>query len=184
MFGSAQFDEVSPCSPDVFRVDVEVPPLDAERLSDYGGADGLVQYLIQIGPTLSLSLAAQEDGEAVIELVDLLRDEVRSLRTACSRLRDQDPSPVHFRLANRYTHVLAAVAALGFWLNAGAGDETFDTGVAWLRLSLARVLKRLGGKPPDIPQASYDSLFGELRDRCRRSVTLDLFATPIGPESP
>lgn len=183
MFGTAGFDAVEPCAPELFRVDVEVPALDPDELSNYGGADGLVQYLTQIGPMLSLSLAVQDDGEAVIELVDLLRDEVRSLRTACSGLRENDPSPVHFRLANRYAHLLAGVAALGFWLNAGAGDEAFDIGIAWLRLSLARVLNRLGRTPPAVPQQIYDAMYHELRDRCRRSVTLDLFAMPIGGDA-
>jgi alkylation response protein AidB-like acyl-CoA dehydrogenase len=182
LFGSSRFDEVQPCPPELFRIDVEVPALSREELTGYGGADGLVQYLTRLGPMLSLTLATQEDGEAVIELVDLLRDEVRSLRTACGQLTEQDPSPVHFRLANRYAHVLAAIAALGFWLNAGAGDETFGTGVAWLRLSLARVLTRLGRKPPKTPQATYDALYEELRSRWRRSVTLDLFATAIAQD--
>ena len=105
---------------------------------------------------------------------------MRSLRAACGRLEESDPAPVHFRLANRYAHVLTAVAALGFWLNAGAGDETFGTGGGWLRLSLNRVLDRLGRKPPEVPFALYQALYAELRDRCERSVTLDLAATPIG----
>lgn len=170
------------CSPITFRLDVDVPVLAPTELARYGGHDGLVQYLGTVEPMLGLAVSMTGDGENLLALVTGLRDELRSLRTSCGRLREADPGPVHFRLANRYAHLLCAVAALGVWHNAGLGEQELGTQAAALRLGLERALGRLGHSlPPTSPQL-VDTVYDELRRRCATSRSLDLFATTVaGP---
>jgi alkylation response protein AidB-like acyl-CoA dehydrogenase len=157
-----------PADEAVFAVDGPLPPLDLGRLTA-----GMARTDSVIG-----SLAERTaDATPIGRFVAKFQGELRLLRAECADLRPSDITmdapPAAFALADRYTVVLAAAAALGVW---GKRPDTALLGV------LDRLDGRLGGAGVLLPaeRAHVERhLFDEAVRRVRDNCLLDLSARRI-----
>lgn len=159
----------------LFELGAELPPLRLERLSaGIPREDGLIGALAEIAER------EPADGTAGRFAARFL-DELRALRDECASLSPSDitidASPAAFRLADRYTVVLAAAAALAVWdRGAGRYPDAALLGV------LDRLNGRLGGAfvlTSAERQSVESALFDLAVERYQDSKLLDLSARII-----
>lgn len=155
-----------PPPPELLDPGADLPPLDFTRLTSGMRGDPLAGVL-----------AGPGDGAGPVgRFAARFRRELGSLRDACRELGPADitidGSPAAFALADRYTVLLAAAAALGVWQR---------TGGRYPRAALLGVLDRLDdrlGGPPVLSVAEREhvehQLFELAADRVRSHRLLDL----------
>ncbi len=154
--------------PAAFDVDGPLPPLDLDRLTA-----GMARTDSVTGALAERTADATPLGRFVAKF----QGELRLLRVQCADLRPSDitmdASPASFALADRYTVVLAAAAALAIW---GDRPDMALLGV------LDRLDGRLGGNGVLLPaeRAHVERhLFDEAVQRVRDNRLLDLSARRI-----
>jgi alkylation response protein AidB-like acyl-CoA dehydrogenase len=153
---------------DLFNLYAELPPLDFSRLVSGMRGDPLTGVLQD----------PWDDGGPVGRFAGRFRRELEALRNACRELGPADitidGSPAAFALADRYTILLAAAAALGVWRRTEGRLPR-----AALLAILDRLTDRLGG-PAVLTVAEREhleyQLFEMVADRVRTKRLLDLSA--------
>ncbi|WP_078606702.1 acyl-CoA dehydrogenase [Streptomyces flavidovirens] len=166
--------------PSLFRAGPSMPPLEMGRLAVAGGTDFLAASLNGALPRLGGD--AGEAGpyrEVLVRLTESLIAELQLLRREFGAMPAGDRAvlarPEACALADRYAHVAAAGAVLGFWTRQD-GTDPFLADPAWLVLALSRLGGRLGLKLPALPPDCVDRVFGEVVARYRSGRAYDLHA--------
>jgi alkylation response protein AidB-like acyl-CoA dehydrogenase len=159
-----------PAEPRLFDLEVELPPLNPERLvTGISPGDGVIGALAEIA-------ARRPDGGLASRFAARFLEELRLLRDSCMVLSPKEitisASPGAFALADRYTVLLAAAAVLAVWDQNGA-----RYGGAELACILDRLAGRLGGSPV-LAEAERESieelLFVRATERYRDRRLFDL----------
>ncbi|MFI6154851.1 acyl-CoA dehydrogenase family protein [Kitasatospora sp. NPDC051170] len=165
----------SPAAPELFDLGADLPELRLERLvAGLPSGDGVMAVLAE--PT-----GPGEQHGPLGRFVERLRTELRALREQCAALGPADitidAGPAAFALADRYTVLLAASAALAVWRRGGGRHpETALIGV------LDRLTERLGGAPVLTPaerERTEQFLFEAAVERHRDRKLFDLTARHI-----
>lgn len=168
---------------ELFRLEAPLPPLDGERLSGFGGGDGLLAYLGHAARRLPDALTGHPHGELLTGLVAGLCAEAAEIRREAAALTGDDDGLLFdtrtFPLSERYALLLAASACVGVWLNAGVGPDEFLDEPTWLALALHRLLRRVGRSVPPLPRAIETRLCEEVLARVRVPQSLDLLRTGL-----
>ncbi|MFE7561232.1 acyl-CoA dehydrogenase [Kitasatospora sp. NPDC057500] len=159
---------------EVFDLGGPLPDLPFDRLAaGLPRGDGLIGVITEA--------AAQPQPGPVGRFAARLEAELRDLRERCAALGPAgitiDAPPQAFALADRYTVLLAAAAALAVWAQ---GGEQYPREA--LLGVLDRLTGRLGGESVLTPAEREDveqRLFDLAVRRCRENRLLDLTARPI-----
>ncbi|MFJ7280373.1 acyl-CoA dehydrogenase [Kitasatospora sp. NPDC098663] len=159
---------------EVFDLGGPLPELPFDRLAaGMPRGDGLIGVIAEA--------AAARDQGPLGRFAARLEAELRDLRERCGELGPAgitiDAPPEAFALADRYTVLLAAAAALAVWRQGGTQyPQEALLGV------LDRLIGRLGGEPVLTPAERADvehRLFDLAVQRCQERRLLDLTARPI-----
>ncbi|WP_457033839.1 acyl-CoA dehydrogenase family protein [Kitasatospora sp. P5_F3] len=177
----AWFAEPQP-DPALFRMLDDLPALDVTRLGAVGDSDPLAAELVSAAVWLEQSEAGGESRDVLRVLARSLVAELHELRSACRSLSLQDrnglASPRSYALADRYTLLLAAAAALGVWRHQQGGPETFLGRPAWLVTALLRICRRLGLGLSERAPGADDQVLEELFRRYHSGGSFDLYDSP------
>lgn len=170
-----------PAPRETFQLDTDIPDLTFETLSLGGvGHDRLVaSFLATVDAIKSTSVAT-----TIIPLITPFFKALQDIQTTCAQLSPGEltakASVTSYKLAARYTVILAASCALNFWWGARQ-QQSFLADPTWLIAVLARLTIELGCPPKALPVHVEVVLFNELKRRCAENLTLDLYATNLNP---
>lgn len=162
---------------ELFRPELPLPPLEWGGLAVAGGTDACVAALEGAVARLAADGAPGVPG-VLRALGDAFVAELGELKRRFAAIEPGDRaalgSPEACALADRYVHVAAAGAVLGYWVRARGDGFLGDP--SWVVLALYRLGGRLGLELPALPPNHVERMYEEVVARYRAGHAYDLCA--------